>query len=1178
MLLAGGLTANAGFSTPFSSEANPLRYAAKAKHQPKWVTVKEQPSPARSAATPDQSMTSQDLIYLDGPDGTTWFATVEYDTISVPLEGGYRNDTYITGYHFTIYNSDFNVVGEIKDEIELQEGEKKPASIMLNSVVSKKFFNLDEYYEFAVSVVFNKTDLSTMPTTNVRTFVYSLGGAKDENGNDTVLETIPGYPIDYVNVASDAYSEDYYISFFTEEVANPDDYTDYTEYLNNYKHVVTTYKKASWGTGMSVLDEVKIPYTTLPGDGMSSPFFMLSNVNGKLNLISTHYEKSFFIDPTTADKTEDVTPDNNLIVTVRELPNKYSEIVEKGSLKMPTTQIGGDALFTFYSIGQVLYDGDVDFEHFTTDGSPAFIVTRDEYTIANDDDYISSYYVVDSVGNTLLTLGERVDNISLMSDVKGYEPQVMFVYAETNNYTYDFIDLYSGTSALTMSYLLDDEIVTTSLDRVATKDGYLYAASLRYPDEDSNNQLYHKIGWITPDGEFDHIDRVNLGTDIAMAQVYMVAEALDPYLVNTDANAEYFFLVKRYVNLAAGSSVTREELNIYSTNGQTLLTAYADENKGTLASVMIIPGSKPSVGVIYYNDGDYTADYYTLPLVCFAGGEGTETNPYLIETPADLQQIKTAPSAYYKVNADIDCAGFNFTTIADFAGKLNGANHKISNLTISGSGIFANANEGSVIDSLIFVDPVLSFENAEKPTGLIAGQGVGLTLNNVTVYGLKAVSEDFDDEFGALVGRASLLTSISGCYVAGANIDIPGATTTGGIVGNALTGSTVKACAFVGNINAGTQVGGVAGSLAGDAIVSDCHVNAYIIGANNIGGVVGYSLRGTVSRNYVEGTITANRPNYNGYSVGGVVGYLDCGTDPENSPIIVNGNIVAISSITTEGTNWNEEWYPGQFDNIHRIVGYSAANLEPEVTGYDETTWTPIYSEDVKVEGGLAHNYVTSELEVISETVADGNTTTEGESISRWNLSDEFLGGLGYLYGNNVLAPWNERSFYNPTLWFENCTILLTEHITTHVGETFNIVIRIFNPAELTIDDIVSDMSNSLAESVQMTGNFTLVDNIISFEMIATEVGVSNFSFTLMGGTVYGTIDAQQSGIENITADKADSILYNGSELVAEGTIELYNISGVRVATGEGTLSTEGLATGVYIARTATASLKIAVK
>ena len=73
----------------------------------------------------------------------------------------------------------------------------------------------------------------------------------------------------------------------------------------------------------------------------------------------------------------------------------------------------------------------------------------------------------------------------------------------------------------------------------------------------------------------------------------------------------------------------------------------------------------------------------------FGGGNGSSSNPYLIEDADDLNAIRNFPSGYFKVVNDINLgkgkyiSGQGWNPIQDFTGVLDGNNHNIINLNIN---------------------------------------------------------------------------------------------------------------------------------------------------------------------------------------------------------------------------------------------------------------------------------------------------------------------------------------------------------------------------------------------------------------------------------------------------------------------------------------------------------------
>ena len=68
-------------------------------------------------------------------------------------------------------------------------------------------------------------------------------------------------------------------------------------------------------------------------------------------------------------------------------------------------------------------------------------------------------------------------------------------------------------------------------------------------------------------------------------------------------------------------------------------------------------------------------------------GAGTKENPYIIQTPQDLQAIQNNFSAYYELANDIEMTRYTFLPIGNninkFTGTLDGKGYKITNLIIN---------------------------------------------------------------------------------------------------------------------------------------------------------------------------------------------------------------------------------------------------------------------------------------------------------------------------------------------------------------------------------------------------------------------------------------------------------------------------------------------------------------
>lgn len=192
----------------------------------------------------------------------------------------------------------------------------------------------------------------------------------------------------------------------------------------------------------------------------------------------------------------------------------------------------------------------------------------------------------------------------------------------------------------------------------------------------------------------------------------------------------------------------------------------------------------------------------------FEAGNGTETDPYIIATAAQLDEVRNFPSACFELSKDIDLSYYlnsnssGWTPIKDFTGKFDGKKHTIKGLwislsSISNVGLFANI-QGSSDNKRASVSNL--FVNISKK-GITGGSSVGGICGNLS-YG-----------------------NIENCMVTG---DISGYQFVGGIVGrnndNYYNSSIISQCASSGNIIAtDDEVGGILGFKYGSCSIENCY-------------------------------------------------------------------------------------------------------------------------------------------------------------------------------------------------------------------------------------------------------------------------------------------------------------------------------------------------------------------
>ncbi|MDE6638538.1 MAG: T9SS type A sorting domain-containing protein [Muribaculaceae bacterium] len=1154
LLTTIGTTASA---TPIQSlkgkEIAPFSRMRKAEPTQRWsapnVSGQRQQRVSPHFTTP----ASDSFEYLYAPDGSIWYAVCTYDTEKIEYE--YYTERILKGFTFTFYDDKFNEIGKVRDKIELEEGEIKCVQAALGSQVTKQFFNYDGNYEVMVSFAMNTPE----NVNNIRTKAYSITNLEGD-ALSAPLTVMPGYPVDAVNCAKDRWSEDYYVTFLTEEQAgDPDDYTSYIDFLGAYNTVLTTY-----GKGNKLVMEKKIRLLDLPGDQMNAPMMLCKNENGRLTLIYSRYEKSFFEDPSGMGGNENVTKDNNLIIEIYQMNDSYpSEMELVGSTKIETVQHtdNPDVYCTYYSIGNLMWDKDVDFSHYTSDGKPSFIVSVDDYLYSDDDHLNSSYYVYDADGNRIKTIAENTYDFVSMSDIAGFEPQTMFIHMG-DDMNFEFVDLYSCKTVTKVDQMFQGYGLSVSTDRIPSGDSYVYGSALSTGVSIDDTHIGAPVCWIDTNGDLVRLDVIPTGEGVELAQIYMVADGLGQYIFNTDTDFEYVMLVKRNV---PGERALREELLIASPEKGVLNTFTAEEGKGYIRSVLLMAGANPELIVVYITDDyEYTADAYSLPFSKFAGGNGTLSDPYLIATAGDLQQIKSAPSASFKLTDDIDCSNLDFYPIEEFSGTLDGDGHTVSNLKLvtknnSKTGIFNFTNKAT-IKNIDFYNAKMILSGGYE-AGLITATSANSTFDNIHVRRLTATGNDFSGEFGGIAGKMWTMSAISGCEVAGADINLPSCPSAGGMSGDIRTGCTITGCAFSGNMTANNTLGGIVGSTTtGDEVISQCHVDANLKAENTIGGIVGFLDRSKVKSNYVEGTLEATKPSKwnNAISIGGIAGELE-GDWQGKADVPVVFNLIGISAMIYPDMSGITEQYPRQLSTMHRVIGRSSYN-----SYFEEDPNKIVY------ENGVYNNYIVSDLAAIDQDFAE--RSLEGTTIDKNEVDQDMLQNqLGFEYGTTNDAPWNIQSWYDydPSLYYESMAYIPTKTITVDKGSTFSIDIAVISREALTEQSIIEDFMCEFNEDIlNMTGNMNFDGKTLKVEFNAINSGESVFTVSILNGkaSCVVKVNDNQASVDGIESVNSTFSIQNGI-VSAEGcSIAIYDINGKAMLSGHDTVDTNSLTAGIYVA------------
>ena len=258
----------------------------------------------------------------------------------------------------------------------------------------------------------------------------------------------------------------------------------------------------------------------------------------------------------------------------------------------------------------------------------------------------------------------------------------------------------------------------------------------------------------------------------------------------------------------------------------------------------------------------------------FAAGSGTESDPFLISTPEDLQTMsgRYDYGAYYKLTNDIDLTEWIETNSptngwipVTLRGTFDGGGHTISGLwcdSVSVAGLFSEIIHGAVAKNIKITIP-----EGKAICGSNAGGIAGRNNGSITYCTVTGTVQSNEHSAGGIAGNTNSINNVIGnCMFTGT---VQGIDCAGGIAGGA---SSIYKCYTSGDIIAsGIEccVGGIVGTA--DSI-SDCYSTADVTSkylnsyAGGITGKIGYE--GVVERCYSDGAIL-------GYTAAGVCGYSD---------------------------------------------------------------------------------------------------------------------------------------------------------------------------------------------------------------------------------------------------------------------------------------------------------------
>jgi hypothetical protein len=496
------------------------------------------------------------------------------------------------------------------------------------------------------------------------------------------------------------------------------------------------------------------------------------------------------------------------------------------------------------------------------------------------------------------------------------------------------------------------------------------------------------------------------------------------------------------------------------------------------------------------DDVRFAKSVYDLPdpLPLFAGGDGTELDPYQISTCQQLQNMNQHLDAYYILINNFDCTAsetwnenvdewvdgivdgelipdsystdtgsdvvvtnngyFGFEPIGDeetpFTGRLDGDDYTISNLWIFRKntdrvGLFGSIQDAHLLELNLVDSDIVGSDNTGGLVGFVGANSeiTDIDLQNNMVRAYLAYNG------GGLAGRIEGATNVS-------NI-----TNTGGTVHGS-----------------GSVIGGIVGYLESTTI-DNASSSAAVDGGYQVGGFVGNMNQSTITNSSATGNVQSDRLESelfvkSGYYAGGFVGDMYQSTIEDS---------YATGDISTTGD------YAGGFAGSVSESTITNSYAVGSVTGVNETISENNYIPNYL--GGFAGR--TSSESQIQGSYATGNVTTDGDDVGGFvgNTSCGVVIGHSYATGN-VTGDDDVGGFVG----FSGCEGPSTDFT------------QVFSMGDVTGDEYVGGFAGYLS-SASITNAYTSASIVTGNEYVGGFAGSMNYTDT---DNVYSRADVSAAG------------------------------------------------------------------
>ena len=297
----------------------------------------------------------------------------------------------------------------------------------------------------------------------------------------------------------------------------------------------------------------------------------------------------------------------------------------------------------------------------------------------------------------------------------------------------------------------------------------------------------------------------------------------------------------------------------------------------------------------------------------FSGiGSGTEADPYIITTPAQLNEVRNflGSEIHFRLGNNIDLEAYLAPGGAGYAkwgaegwepignrdnffiGSFDGNGHKITGLwiyrrtahaglfgvtsatiknlgvEIAAAGVRGMTNVGGLAGVHVLSSITNSYVMGDVRGGAAVGGLVGMQYHGSSITNSHATGNVSGyREIGGLVGRQDRSSITSSFATGNVSSAIHRGRGGGGLVGVQFWGGSITNSYATGDVSGYGEIGGLVGQIMGSSIINS-YATGDVSGYGEIGGLVGVQRTGSIANSFATGDVSGF------HGVGGLAGVL----------------------------------------------------------------------------------------------------------------------------------------------------------------------------------------------------------------------------------------------------------------------------------------------------------------